>query len=442
MKFMFQIHRRSAGLVQRFAVLKHSSQFQAATCLVVVLVACGCASAQEQAQNSAYQIRYTIQDLGVVGINPGQPFVISNDGWIAGAADVSGAERAILWRLNSTADIGAPGLGGNSIAFGVNDLGVAVGEAENAKGPSTSEDFCGFQSMGFASSSVACVPFIRQNGKLIPLKTLGGVNGVANQINLWGAVAGYAENKTVDPDCPAPQQYQFKPVVWTQGGIQALPTRSDPEGVAFSINDWGQVVGASGTCTAFNPNFLFNLNPVHALFWQNGVAIDMGNLGGEFNNFGHDINNWGQVVGGSDLSGDATSHAFVWSRGSKIQDLGVVSDSVDDDAYSVALGINDEGQIVGLSASADFSIFRAFISQHGKLVDLNSLVTGTTTLDMITACSINSSGVITGLAFDVDTGDMHSYLAVPTLVGPGGSKILGRAVLPEWIRERLRLGGR
>ena len=32
--------------------------------VVVVLVACGCASAQEQAQNSAYQIRYTIQDLG------------------------------------------------------------------------------------------------------------------------------------------------------------------------------------------------------------------------------------------------------------------------------------------------------------------------------------------------------------------------------------------
>lgn len=72
----------------------------------------------------------------------------------------------------------------------------------------------------------------------------------------------------------------------------------------------------------------------------------------------------------------------------------------------------------------------------------NRRLTGTTTLDMITSCSINSSGVITGLAFDDDTGDMHSYLAVPTLVGPGGSKILRRAVLPEWIRERLRFGGR
>jgi probable HAF family extracellular repeat protein len=435
---MLRFRRREGSLTHRSSAT-NDSRIHATICLAVALAACGFATAQ-QPQHAKYQIRYTIRDLGIVGANPGQPFVISNDGSIVGSADVSGAEHAILYRPTGIADIGNPGLGGNSIAFGVNDLGMAVGEAENAKGPSTSEDFCGFDAMGFSASPEACVPFIRQNGKLSPLKTLGGANGVANQINSWGAVAGYAENKTVDPDCPAPQQFQFKPVVWTQAGIQALPTLSDPEGVAFSINDWGQVVGASGTCSAFNPNFLFNLNPVHALLWQNGVAIDMGNLGGAFNNFGHDINNWGQVVGGSDLAGDLTSHAFVWSPGSKMQDLGAVSDSLDDDGYSVGLGINDEGQIVGLSASADFSVVRAFVTQNGKLVDLNSLVTGTTTLDMITACSINSSGAIIGLAFDTGTGDMHSYLALPTLVGPGGARILQRLLLPNRIREQLRFG--
>ena len=434
MKLMVPFRLYDAGVAQRRTTYKIQLSLRVATCLAVVFAGCGLVSAQ--AQNA----RYTIQDLGIVGVNPGQPFVISNDGFIAGSSDVSGVEHAIVYRPNGMADIGQPGLGGNSIAFGVNDLGIAVGEAEDAKGPSTTEDFCGFQSMGFATSLQACIPFIRQNGKLTPLKTLGGVNGVANQINLWGAVAGYAENQIVDLDCPAPQQYQFKPVVWSQAKVQVLPTHSDPEGVAFSINDWGQAVGASGTCAAFNPNFLFNLNPVHALFWQNGVAIDMGNLGGAFNNFGHDINNWGQVVGGSDLAGDLTSHAFAWTRGSKMQDLGAVSDSLDDDAYSVGLGINDEGQIVGLSASADFSVVRGFISQNGKLVDLNSLVTGTTSMDLITACSINASGAIIGLAFDTDTGDMHSYMAIPRLVGPEGSRILRQSQLPDWIREQLRSG--
>src|ERR1700744_5111335 len=214
--------------------------------------------AAQQAQSASQATRYTVHDLGVVGANPGQPFVISNSGFVSGSAEVGGAEHAILWRGNAMNDIGDPGLGGNSVAFGVNDLGLAVGEAENAAGPATTEDFCGFQAMGFSSSAKACVPFVRVNGKLIPLKTLGGANGVANQINNWGVIAGYAETKAVDPDCPAPQQHQFKPAVWSPAGVQALFTGKDQDGVAFSINDWGQVAGASGSCAPFDPNFLYN----------------------------------------------------------------------------------------------------------------------------------------------------------------------------------------
>ena len=81
-------------------------------------------------------------------------------------------------------DIGNPGLGGNSMAFGVNERGHAVGEAEDtAADLSTTEDFCGFESMGYSSSPTPCVPFIWKEGRMVPLKTLGGVNGVANRIN-------------------------------------------------------------------------------------------------------------------------------------------------------------------------------------------------------------------------------------------------------------------
>jgi probable HAF family extracellular repeat protein len=387
-------------------------------CLGLALVGFGGptpAQPQERVKVNDQKIRYTIEDLGVVGTNPsqpGQPFVISNSGWVSGGAGVGAAEHAVLWRGGEMIDIGNPGLGGNSIAFGVNEWGNAVGEAEDTSADlSTTEDFCGFQAMGYSSSPIPCVPFIWNGGKIVPLKTLGGVNGVANQINSWGAIAGYAENTTKDPGCSSPQIYQFKPVVWFQDSIQPLSTGSDVEGVAFSINDLGQVVGTSGSCAPFNPIWLFNLAPVHALLWQNGLATDLGNLGGVLNNMAHDINNLGQVVGGSDLVGDQTSHAFLWtSETRKMKDLGTVEDKIDKDSYSVGLGINDQGQIVGVSASADFSIVRAFIRQNGRLVDLNDLVV--TSLDLMTACSINSKGEIIGIAVD-PTGATHAYLATP-----------------------------
>jgi probable HAF family extracellular repeat protein len=93
-----------------------------------------------------------------------------------------------------------------------------------------------------------------------------------------------------------------------------------------------------------------------------------------------------------------------------MKDLGVVGE----DFWSLALGINDEGQIVGTSANADFSVLRAFLRQNGALVDLNTLVAGTTALFLETACSINSRGEIIGFAFDPNTSYIHAYLAIPT----------------------------
>jgi len=381
----------------------------------VGLVAQKFSATQELKPKSTRNVRYTIQDLGVVGTNPnqpGQPFVISNSGWMSGGADVGAALHAVLWHGGEMIDIGNPGLGGNSMAFGVNERGHAVGEAEDTGTDlSTTEDFCGFQAMGYSSSPTPCVPFIWREGRMLPLKTLGGVNGIANQINNYGVIAGYAENTTVDPTCPAPQIYQFKPAIWFDDWVLPLPTGHDAEGMANSINDWGQVVGASGSCAAFNAIFLDNFQPVHALLWQYGVATDLGTLGGVLNNFAEDVNNGGEVVGGSDVSGDSTSHAFLWTpETKKMHDLGTVNS----DYWSIAIGINDQGQIVGASANADFSVVRAFVRRNGKLVDLNSLIAGSTPLFLETACKINSSGEIDGVAIDPNTGYIHAYLAIPT----------------------------
>src|ERR1035438_9558547 len=159
------------------------------------------------------------------------------------------------------------------MAIGVNAWGQAVGEAQTSALDPLGEDFCGFKALGLPSTGTTCLPFLGQYGVVTPLPTLGGNNGVANQIDNRGDVAGMAENATPDPACPAPQVLQFKPVVWANGKIHELVTLDDdPEGVAFAINDYGQVAGASGQCSALNPNLLVNLQPLHALLWQKGTV--------------------------------------------------------------------------------------------------------------------------------------------------------------------------
>ena len=60
------------------------------------------------------------------------------------------------------------------------------------------------------------------------------------------------------------------------------------------------------------------------------------------------------------------------------------------------------------------------------MIDLNSLVTGSTSLYLFSVCSINSQGEIIGLALDAQ-GNFHRYLATPSSGGEGPSADLSRA---------------
>lgn len=387
---------------------------------------------------AAQSPRYNIIDLGQVGANPGQPFVISNNGLTAGAVTVSdGTSHATLWYRGWKADFGRPGLGGaNNIAFAVNDRGQVVGEAETTTTDPNKEDFCGFKAMGLPSTGNTCKPFIWFYGVMTPLPTLGGSNGVANHVNSLGEVVGTAESTAFDKSCPAPQLFQFKPVLWMNGKPQQFPTvGEDLDGIAYAINDNGQAVGSSGGCGAFNPNFLINLAPVHAVLWENGSATDLKSLGGAFGNFATDINNGGHVVGYSDLKGDMTFDAFFWTKESGMRDLKTLSG----DVASLGLGINDSDAVVGVSLDANFNP-RAFYWQNGAIADLNTLLQSNPAgLYLITACSINSRGEIIGLAVD-SAGNSHGYLAAPRSPDDDGEATAPAAqvVLADGVRATVR----
>ena len=70
---------------------------------------------------------------------PGQPFHLADNGLISGSAAYNGKEQATLWYKRWKANIGMGG--GNSVAFGVNQLGQAVGEADTSTPDPNGEDF-------------------------------------------------------------------------------------------------------------------------------------------------------------------------------------------------------------------------------------------------------------------------------------------------------------
>jgi probable HAF family extracellular repeat protein len=130
------------------------------------------------------------------------------------------------------------------------------------------ENLCG--------SNHICLPFLWQDGLMVPLPTLGGNNGLSSGINSRGQVAGQAENTTVDSTCEpsitgSPQVLQIKPVIWRNGNVQELPTiDGDPDGSVGAINDNGQAVGLTSNCTG----------SLHAVLWNKGIPTDLGTLDG------------------------------------------------------------------------------------------------------------------------------------------------------------------
>lgn len=369
--------------------------------------------AQESQQQKPEHTRYTFTDLGALGGTSSMAFYVNAHGAVVGQASVpNGSQHAVLWLKGLKKDLGTLG-GTNSVAFsGPNERGQIVGWAETGSADPNGEDYCGF------GTHLTCLASLWEpgawgHGVMTPLQTLSGNNAEANSINNRGEVAGSAENNTTDSTCPgqtvAPQILQFKPVIWRKGDIEELPTvNGDPDGVAYQINDDGDAVGTSGTCSAYNFNILANLFPVHALLWHKRSVKDLGSLGGKTGNIAFSINNEGEVVGVSDETGDMSFHAFLWKNG-KMHDL----NTLPGDANSAALAINDLGDIVGVSLDANFNI-RPFLWHKGKMTDLSTVVPSGSALIPFFVEYINSRGEIVGSAIDPTNGSLHAYKLTPS----------------------------
>jgi probable HAF family extracellular repeat protein len=190
--------------------------------------------------------------------------------------------------------------------------------------------------------------------EVIDLGTLGGWESKATDINDLGQVVGSGE------------RHAF---LWQDGTMTDLGTLGGRRSNAAAINDLGQVVGTSKT----------GAGEPHAFLWQDGTMTDLGTLGGRFSHAA-DINDLGQVVGTS-TTGAGRDHAFLWQDGA-MTDLGTLEGS---NSTSHARGINNQGQVVGLSAE------HAFLWQSGTMTDLDWVT-------WASAYDINDQGQVVGVS--------------------------------------------
>jgi probable HAF family extracellular repeat protein len=227
---------------------------------------------------------------------------------------------------------------------------------------------------------------------------------------------GWAETGYHDPTCnshgDSDQVLQFLPVVWGPGKAQArtLPLlEGDSSGAATAINDRGDIVGISGDCD----QAVGRDTAKHMVFWRNGRAIDIGNIGGTAWNTPMAINRRGDIVGFADTA-SGEQHAFYRGRNDTAPtDMGVLYPA---DTLSQAYGINDRGVAVGMSCSASC---KAFLWQDGTMSDLQPLAPGYSGT-FLYAQDINDLGEITGQAISA-SGEYVSFLAIPIPSWRGGA---------------------
>jgi probable HAF family extracellular repeat protein len=362
---------------------------------------------------------YTVIDLGTLGGKYSDAYGMNNYGAVSGGAATPNqtdglAQTAFLWSSGRIKNLGT--LGGlacpqcSSEGSGPNDEGELAILSETERKDRNGEDFCGF------GTHLQCLAATWKHGEMKALRNLpGGHNSQAYGINNRGQIIGFAENGIHDSTCKMPfQVIRYAATRWEPDGyVRELdPLPGDTVSFAFGINNHGDVVGVSGSCS--DVSFPPNATPggPHAVLWRrDGDVINLGSLPGDaMNNVAGSINDRGQVVGTSALK-DGTVHSFLWTRRAGMKDIGSFPGAVVT-VTPCCRSINDRGEAVGFSVDGKTGNLRAFIWRRGVMTDLNTLVPANSPLYLLMAQVINARGEIVGLG-QTKTGDVHGFLAKP-----------------------------
>lgn len=305
---------------------------------------------------------------------------INDLGQIVGESTLAGdaVAHATIWNAGVASDLGAVEPSGNSVAWAINNLGVAVGSSDLASGLRTATMFesRGLIDVGQAAGSV--------NG-----------NSVAWDINDSGVVAGQA---TINPGFA-------KGFFWdpANGGTAAGTLYQG--GANLSINNSGVSVGHS---------FFFGDPNTATIALPDGMG---GYLVGEIGTPGltlsvaSAISNSGIVVGHTNGAGLGTNgdggdwQAVIYEDDGRGGTNYIPLGRLPGLSVSEAVDVNDSGLVVGYAFDGTGSGLapKAFAWNNGTMFDLNELLdSGSEFVNLLQATGVNEHGDIVGFGETTD----------------------------------------
>jgi probable HAF family extracellular repeat protein len=264
-------------------------------------------------------------------------------------------------------------------------------------------------------------------GLKLDLGTLGGPNSdiVWPNMNDRGEIVGISETSDVDPlgeafSCPAvfnnPSGHSCIGFVWQNGTMTALPTLGGNNAIAAAVNNRGQAVGWAEntvhdpTCVA--PQVL----QFKAVIWgpKKGQIEQLAPLPGDPDSAATGINDQGQVVGISGTCENAigaysAKHAVLWQDGNPI-DIGTLGGA----GWNTPMAINNRGQVAGFANLPGDVVngrlhlnFHAFLWTKARgMQDLKTLPG-----DAISeATAINDEGQVLGVSFRAGFAHPRAFL--------------------------------
>ncbi len=294
--------------------------------------------------------RYVLRDLGGTGAQMTWVSGLSSSGVVVGNAVANGTVpgRGFVATTSGRRTLLGPAATIATTALAINASGQVVGSTLN-------------KAARWDSGSVTL------------LDTPSGRQSRATAINNHGDVVGQIYSRSSASEAAR----------WGSLGLTTLPgLAATGESVATDINDGGQIVGSAATSSA----------QTHAVLWQNGIAADLGTLGGS-QSVATAINDSGNVVGFSTLAGETVTHGFLWDG---VAMLDLASPAGNSRAWSV----NNRGQVVG-DFFAPSGRQHALLWEDNLATDLNSLVDNLPLGWLLaTAQGINDRGQIAVIALN------------------------------------------
>jgi probable HAF family extracellular repeat protein len=319
-------------------------------------------------------------------------------------------ERPVFWHDSTLTELDVLPGGTNGQTSSISANGLIAGWSENGLLDST-------------GLPVGRPVLWTKDGKIIDLGTApGGTEGLSTAANSRGEVVGFSDNDVADAFSMVGFPTQTRAFFWQSGTVRDLGTLGGPDALASNVNERGQVAGQSYTNST--PNVTTGIPTQDPFLWENGKMTDLGTLGGTQGTT-YWLNNRGDVVGASNLSGDMTTDAFLWTKSEGMQDLGNLGGTI-----GASVWVNDARQVVGTSLIPNDRAWHAFLWMDGAMTDLGTLGSDPSS----EAQSINAQGQVVGVSFD-SSNDLHGFLwensgpivDLNTLVPPGSSVTITNA---------------